>query len=155
MMVWLGVKKFVNYFKLRHDICICIFVCMTKYNQISRNLNEIPLVLVRGAKLLQWYYWFGMAISAWPVGQITWPKDWFVAKGLYFVYPHQSKVKFPQVFVVHFMHHIKVRHCNSFGDHCIQVVKAFPCCIGDGAGESMERPVKGDGHWVHSLCECL
>ena len=37
MMVWLGIKKCVNYFKLRHDICICIFVCMTKYNQISCN----------------------------------------------------------------------------------------------------------------------
>ena len=56
MMVWLEIKKCVNYFKLRHDICICIFVCMTKYNQISCNLNEIPLVLVKGAKLLQWYY---------------------------------------------------------------------------------------------------
>ena len=51
-----GIKKCVNYFKLRHDICICIFVCMTKYNQISCNLNEIPLVLVKGAQLLQWYY---------------------------------------------------------------------------------------------------
>ena len=55
-MVWLGIKKCVNYFKLRDDISICIFACMTKYNQILCNLNEIPLVLVKDAKLLQWYY---------------------------------------------------------------------------------------------------
>ena len=55
-MVWLGIKKCVNYFKLRHDICICIFVCMTKYNQISCNLNEIPLVLVKGAMVWRSLY---------------------------------------------------------------------------------------------------
>ena len=41
-----------------------------------------------------------------------------VAKGLYIVRPHQSEVEFPWMFVVHFMHHIKVKHCNSFGGHC-------------------------------------
>ena len=25
-------------------------------------------------------------------------------------------------------------------------VETLPCCTVDGAGESMERPVKGDGH---------
>ena len=59
-----------------------------------------------------------MAISLQPLSQITWSKDQFVAKDLYFVCPHQSKVNLPQVFVVCFVHHIKVRHCNSFGGHC-------------------------------------
>ena len=81
--------------------------------------------ILKGAKLLQWYYWFGMAIFLQPLGQITWPKDQFVAKGLYFVCPHQSEVKFPRVFVVHFMHHIKVRYCNDFGGHCIMSRKSY------------------------------
>ena len=68
---------------------------------------------------MQWYCWFGMAISPQPLGQITWPKNGFVAKGLYFVCLYQSKVKFPQVLVVHKAHHIKVRHCNGFEGHCI------------------------------------
>ena len=28
----------------------------------------------------------------------------------------------------------------------IRVVKAFPGCVGDGAGEDIERPVKSKGH---------
>ena len=96
---------------------IFAYVSLFVWPNITR-YHAIPLVLVKGAKLLQWYYWFRMAISPQPLSQITWPKNQFVAKGLYFVCPHQSKVKLPQVFVVHFMHHVKVRHCNSFGGHC-------------------------------------
>jgi hypothetical protein len=47
------------------------FVCMTKYNQILVDLNEIALVQLQGAKLLQWYYCFEMAISPWLLGRIT------------------------------------------------------------------------------------
>ena len=42
-----------------------------------------------------------------------------IAKGLYFICSHQSKVKFPQLIAGHFMSWFEVRHCNIFTPHCI------------------------------------
>jgi len=58
-------------------------------------------------------------ISLQPLSQIAWPRDQFVAKGLYFVWSHQSKVWFPQVVVGCCMPRFGVSYCNAFWSHCI------------------------------------
>ena len=63
MIIILGTKKYVNFFKVRCCVYMCIFVCMAKYGQISYDLSEIPYFLLEGAKLLQWYCHFEMAVS--------------------------------------------------------------------------------------------
>ena len=46
MMVWLETKIHVNYFKLRHDPNMCMFVGMIKHNQITLDFN----VMSKGCK---------------------------------------------------------------------------------------------------------
>jgi hypothetical protein len=65
MIIISGTKKCVHIFKLRHDIDMCIFVCITKHKQISYDLDETPHVLSWGAKPLQWCCCFEIAISPW------------------------------------------------------------------------------------------
>ena len=75
MIIILGKKKYVNIFKVRCYVYMCTFICMAKHGQISYDLSGIPYFLLEGAKPLQWCCHF---------------EDAFVAKGLYFVCPHQS-----------------------------------------------------------------
>ena len=45
-----------------------------------------------------------------------------MVNGLYFICSHQSKVKFPQLIVGHFVPWFEVRHCNGFAPHCMLMV---------------------------------
>jgi hypothetical protein len=45
MIIMLGRKKCVNFFKLRHNIYMCILICMTKHSQILYDLDGAPQVL--------------------------------------------------------------------------------------------------------------
>ena len=62
MIIILGTKKYVNIFKFRCYVCVCIFVCMANHGQISYDLSEIPYFLLEGAKpcngvsILKWLY---------------------------------------------------------------------------------------------------
>ena len=63
MIIIVGTKKYVNIFKVRCYVYMCIFVCMAKHGQISFDLSEITYFLLEGAKPLQWCWHFEMAVS--------------------------------------------------------------------------------------------
>ena len=63
-----------------------------------------------------------MGISQPPLGQITWPRNRFVARDYCYIQSHQSEAWFPWVLVVCCTHHIKIRHCNAFWSHCSVMV---------------------------------
>ena len=65
----------MNFFKLRHNVYMCIFVCTNKQPQLSLDLAEIPSSGLKVNKPLQWYTSFQNDISLQPLNLITWPRD--------------------------------------------------------------------------------
>ena len=109
-------------FKLRHNVFMCTFVCMTKQCQISFNFTKNPPTPLKVKKLLQCSCHFGMVISPPPVGRITWPRDRNVARGRYYICAHQSQPIFSWVVAARFARCVGVRHCNGLWSHCIWCV---------------------------------
>ena len=96
-----------------------ICVSITKQQQITSCMIEIQYLTAKVQKLLQWCSCFKTVISRRPLGRITWPRDWFVAKGLYSIWSHQSEVGFPWVVAGRFAPRFEVSYCNTFWSHCI------------------------------------
>ena len=79
---------------------------------------EIQYLTAKVQKLLQWCSCFKTVISWRPLGRITWPRDRFVAKGLYYIWSHQSEAGFPRVVAGRFVPRFEVSYCNAFWSHC-------------------------------------
>ena len=60
------------------------------------------------------------------MSQITWPRDRFVAKGVYFIRSHQSEVTFPRVVAGRCAPWFEVSYCNTFWSHCINQKMLLP-----------------------------
>ena len=102
-----------------------ICVCITKQQQITSCMVEIQYLTAKVQKLLQWCSCFKTVISRRPLGRITWPRDQFVAKGLYYIWSHQSEAGFPQVVAGRFAPRFEVSYCNAFWSHCTSLEEAL------------------------------
>ena len=63
----------------------CLYITWPNADIISHdNIWTLHFNMI-ATKLFQWHEWLRMDISLQPLDQITWSKNWFVAKSLYFV----------------------------------------------------------------------